>query len=499
MKATLTKNIRVESATAYLVFEKEQERKDIQKFLNGEEFEDDTINNRVKEYLRNLRIIDENHISTQKGDRIKRTGKMFVREEGKYKIWFVENDNFLGTKILYFERVAPRDNERVVSLKINFQEENYFLPIIVNEFSDLKLITKDKDGKEKEISGQVYSDTVMINLSWIWEGLEKSHYVFIGKIKDSQIKPHSINSDKNLNEYIFKIFPDWDKKQNRLKIQFNNISEESKITFGEKSYSSKWKDFDVKIENLPLMPNNTENALLWRDWLVEQELNRDYYLKYDFENLIKSINRKEGFIAYSNSLDIPEIENYRNKIFDKNRSKQSSAFWHLTAPNDLNPDISIKYSDKTLDYPVGQQITLSKITDELKWFSSHPVYFIIYYDKYVITEEQQKIMKAFFDCFDCQFKILITENLQQRSDFLQKNAPQIKQHYVNQIFINSKSQHNRYIILFENKQKYTIWQLPTSIDFFDLKNDKIKDSVSYNKVKIEMLKPELRTFIESKI
>ena len=50
MKATLTKKIKVKTATAYLVFEKEQDRPDIVKFLNGEKFEDETMNNIVKEY-----------------------------------------------------------------------------------------------------------------------------------------------------------------------------------------------------------------------------------------------------------------------------------------------------------------------------------------------------------------------------------------------------------------------------------------------------------------
>jgi hypothetical protein len=177
MKATLTKNIKIKSATAYLVFEKEQERKDIQKFLNGKKFEDETINNRVKEYLRNLRIIDENHISIQKGDRIKRTGKMFVREEGKYKIWFAENDNFLGTKILYFERISPQSNIRVDILNVNFQEENYFLPINDNEFSDLKLIINN------QIAGQLNNTNEMINLSWIWEGWTNLITYLEGKLK----------------------------------------------------------------------------------------------------------------------------------------------------------------------------------------------------------------------------------------------------------------------------------------------------------------------------
>ncbi|MCC5946795.1 MAG: hypothetical protein JJT94_17820 [Bernardetiaceae bacterium] len=502
MKATLTKKIEIKSATAYLVFEKEQERKDIQKFLNGEEFEDETINERVKEYLRNLQITDENDIPTQKGNRIRQTGKMFVREEGKYKIWFAENDNFLGTKILYFERIAPRENERVDILNVSFQEENYFLPINDNKFSNLKLIININD----KIAGQINNTNDAINLSWIWEDLEKSHYVFVGQINRNNIKPHSINLDKDLNEFISKTFPDWDKKQNRLKIQFRNLQEDKERTNFVTNYTNKnQRGFDtIEFLEIPIMPYDTGDAIIWRNWLVEQELNRDYYLKYDFENLIKTTNRKEGFSAYYNSLDIPVIENYRNEIFDKDRSKQSPAFWHLAAPSDLNPDISIEYSDETLDYPVEEQITFEQICDNLKRNTKHQINAVFYYDKYVYTPNQQNAMKAFFDCFDCPTKILITDNKQTRSNFLQKNASEIKQFSLKDVFLNQKAQHDRYIALCENKDTYTLWKTSNMLDCINLEKETVIDSFSLQKIdkkvaKKGMLKFELQTFIESKI
>jgi len=142
MKATLTKNIKIKTAIAYLVFEKEQARPDIVKFLNGEEFANETINNRVKEYLQKLHILDRNGSLTQKGNKVIETGKIFMQEEGKYKIWFIEDDDFLGTKILYFERVSPRKGSVVNELKVKFEEENYFLPVNNDEFSLLKLVER---------------------------------------------------------------------------------------------------------------------------------------------------------------------------------------------------------------------------------------------------------------------------------------------------------------------------------------------------------------------
>ena len=119
-------------------------------------------------------------------------------------------------------------------------------------------------------------------------------------------------------------------------------------------------------------------------------------------------------------------------------------------------------------------------------------------------------MGAFFDTCDIdkKMKTLITIiNLKgkRRSSFLDQNS-EIIVIDANQI-IKVRLPHNRYIILFEDKNKYTVWQLPSSIDYIRFSEKSIlpettgiiQDSVSFNQVSKTMLKNELRTFIESEI
>ena len=174
MKAILTKKIKVEIAKAYLIFEKEQARPDIVDFINGKEFEDKVINSKVKEYLRKLKIIDDQNNITKKGEKIKNTGKLFVYEEGKYEIWFTEENKFLPTRILRFKRIRPIENSRIEELKICFDKDNYYLPTTNDDFSFLRL------NIDKPVVGQLNGESEDLNLIWNWNGIESSNFYFTG-------------------------------------------------------------------------------------------------------------------------------------------------------------------------------------------------------------------------------------------------------------------------------------------------------------------------------
>jgi hypothetical protein len=507
MKAILTKNIKVKTATAYLVFEKEQNRPDVVKFLNGEEFEDDTINTRVKEYLLKLHILDRDGSLTQKGNKVIETGKIFVQEEGKYKIWFTENDNFINTKILYFERKSPRDREKINEINIDFEKENYFLPLNNKEFSLLNLVNTDN------ISGQINGNTESIKLIWKWKDLDNSNFHFTGKIDKKSIKEHKIESKVNLEEYILKIFPDWDYINQKLKVEFRNLTTENEKRNFKTNYSNTNQTGfnNIEFTDIPIIPYDNQDAKKWRNWFIKQEIENEYYLKYDFEKLVNEINSKNGFSVYKNNLDIPEISEYREEIYNKDRSKQNIAFWHLSAPNDLNPDADQKYIIKSLNYEIGKNISFANIVNKLVENSNNEINTVFYYDKYTYTNSQQKSMTAFFNTFDRiedKSKYLITiKNLngKKRSNYLTQDS-KIEVIDANNIF-HSKLPHNRYIILAENKEKYTVWQLPSSIDYIKFQDNEIepetigeiKDSISFNQVNKEMLKQQLRTFIENKL
>jgi hypothetical protein len=352
MKARLTKNLKVKSVTTYLVIEKEQERKDIQQFLNGNKFHNEIINERVREYLRKLRVLDENNIPTQKGNEIKKTGKMFAKEEGKYKIWYIERDNFIGNKILFIKRAAPRnDIKNLETLKTKLDKETHFcLPTQQNDFFRFNLIDSNSE-KPYEPDNNQYG----ITLTWVWDNLEKSFLIFEGNLSispneknksDIVIKTMNLSFEDNfrgnLRDFIKEIFTDWDTKTERLKIRFQELDNHEKETFEKNiSIQNGWNGFDIKFEKIPLIPYDEQEAEKWRNWLVTQELEKEYFNRNDFSELVKEINQKPALEPFY----LSSIEPYEFlKIIGK--SKNPKPYWHLMATLDLNPnkDVLKSYS-----------------------------------------------------------------------------------------------------------------------------------------------------------
>jgi len=330
MKVTLNKNIQLNSVNVYLRFEKEVIRKDIQDYLNGKQFENLLVENRVKEYLKNIKIYDEKFQLTSLGNAVKENGMLPTAEEGMYQIWFTNRDSHFGSKIVYFKRVAPsrEDSEEKLELKLD-TEGHFLLPSENNSYSNLKLLPIN------DYFGQNKNNSDNISLFWVWENLEKSNYTFDGPIgrgeNSIKLKPINIPCQSDLNSLIEELLPDWDKNNKRLKVRFEEISDSSKLTFDDNEYSSIWKGFNVSIQKLPLIPFNLEEAKKWRDWLLNIELEKDYYSPERFEKTVIDKNSKNELITFH--LDTPKAIEF---IQNTNTSK---VFWHLSAPIDLNPNI----------------------------------------------------------------------------------------------------------------------------------------------------------------
>jgi hypothetical protein len=329
MKVTLTKNIDLQVATVYLVFEKDTERPDIQKYLNGEHFDNEIIENRVRDYLRSIGIFDENYQPTSYGNKVKEKGLLRLREEGKYQIWLTQGDSFFGNKIFYLRRIQP-NNDVVNEVNIRLDKsEHFYLPTAQNKFAKLNLVHRG------EYFGQKNQRQDKITLFWIWQDTAQSAFRFEGKIgnNNTEIGKEYIPCQIDLDEKIQEILPDWNAKRNRCKVLFNDTDETSRISFEGNIIDHKWNNFNVRIEKLPLMPYNAEDAKKWRDWLVEQSVRKDYLSPADFESIVLEINEKEAFAEYQKTLPVPKSQNFK--------TKDTAAFWHLNAPIDLNPNVEL--------------------------------------------------------------------------------------------------------------------------------------------------------------
>jgi hypothetical protein len=498
MKVTLDKNIQLNSAIVYLKFEKEINRKDIQDYLKGKQFDNRLIENRVKDYLKNIKVFDEKYQLTALGHSLKETGMLPTVEEGKYQIWFTNRDSYFGNKIFYFKRVQPTRESNGEKLNLRFDSEGHFyLPTENNSFSNLKLLPI------KDYFGQNRNYTDHISLRWTWENLEKSNYVFDGQLGKGEgvikLKPTSIYCKEEIKNFIDQLLPNWDKKNERLKIHFEELDEQSKLSF-EQNQESQWNDFKVQFQKIPLMPYNKNEANKWRNWLISENLRKEYLSPSDFEYTIIEINEKDGFKPYSQSLDIPKPED-----FSSNVKKDTLAFWHLNAPLDLNPNFKAKLKVKPIELRKDSKFSFNDIVSKLGLDSLENISVLAYYDRYVVNLNQQKSVAAFLLAVECKKRIVITDltTKDNSSDFIQKNHPEIKLRNCKTIF-KSRFPHDRYIIL-GNNEEIQIWNVSNSIDYitFSDKNidrntqGTIRQSVVFTPVSRGMLDKDLLNFIEN--
>lgn len=493
MKVTLNKNIKLNSAQAYLRFQKEELRKDIEEYLKGEKTFEPFIENRIKDYLRNIGIFDEQYQLTKLGYTVKESGKIFVSEEGKYQIWFTQNDLFFKTTIFYFRRLQPNPKDEIRD-QISLDKKGHFLlPTEENKYTKLNLVSD-------EVFGNINNHNNQIHFSWIWENLEKSYYVFSGRFgnKDNSINITSeqIPSDKDIQIIISEILSDWNTKQKRYSIRFNGLSEQMLTTFEDKNYTSKWNDFEVQIQNLPLMPYDYVEAEKWRNWLLNEELKKDYFGLTDFEETAREFNEKEALSTFN--LNVPKIKEF----IEKTESKK--VFWHLNAPIDLNPNTKIKLSSKTqhVELRQGDKVSFADIVAKLG-FDNISVF--LYYDRFVYNHNQQRAVSALAKAVNSTKKTVVTDLTPKdnSSDFIQKNVKEITLKDCKTIF-KGRSPHDRYLIV-SNQNGMSIWNISNSIDYISFSDQNINEttvgtirqSVVFTPISKEMIDKDLLNFFNN--
>lgn len=500
MKVTLDKQIQLQSAIVYLRFEKEIKRKDIQEYLNGKRFDNPLIENRIKEYLRNIKVYDEKYQLTALGNAVKESAMLPTVEEGKYQIWFTNRDSFFGNKIFYFKRVQPSRESNDDKLTLRFENEGHFyLPTENNPFSNLKLLPTT------DYFGQYKNHTDVISLRWNWDNLEKSNFVFDGQLGKGEgsikFKSTPIVCYEDLKSLIEELLPNWDKKNDRLRVPFNEISDQSKLSF-EDNYQTKWRDFQVQFQKVPLMPYNLEDAKKWRNWLLTESLRKEFLNPSDFESSVIETNEKDAIKPYSNSLDIPKPESFSSSI-----KKDSLAFWHLNAPLDLNPNAKTKLSAKPLELKKDDKISFKGIVNKLGFDNIDENSVCIYYDRYVIREHQQRAVAALLQSIEIKNKIVVTDTSpkENSSDFIQKQKPEINLKDCKTVF-KYRFPHDRYLII-GNKDEIQIWNISNSIDYITFSDRNIdvdtfgtiRQSVVFTPVNKELLDKELLNFLENEM
>ena len=444
MKIIFSKELTLQKADVYLKIEKKIIRKDIQDYLNGKVYNNPLVENRMKKYLQEQKIYNDLFSLTSKGEKIRETGETFESEEGKYTIWYVENDSVLGTKILFFERKNVEYNSkerRIEEFPNNFPRKGHFV---------LPSIDKDIDFLEFNLREQIpYAEkysTDKLSFKWVWDNLKSSHYEFEGILGNNQIRKKDVVVDRDLKQDIQKYFRNWNIENERFTVDFNRTDEEKRSFYFDKRET--FEDYTIDLQQCPIMPKNKEIAEQWRDWLLEKRIQKEYLSINDFEYKAESVQEKEGLIMYK--LELPIVNN-----FMRERKTDKLIKWHLQAPEDLNPNKEFLKSSFAKIIPIAQGEIFS-FREFVSKLNPKEGDVIIYYDIYAL--DHCALVEKFLDEIEVSKKIIVSlpftkDNNDWLSNSYRRCQSKFKIIDVNQ---NKDRLHDRYIFILKDNRWYIL-------------------------------------------
>lgn len=489
MKITLHKQVTLKVATVYMKIKKDVMRSDIQEYLNGKRFNNTVINNRIDEYLKEIRIYDENKQLSKLGQKVRQTGLLPTPEEGKYRIWYTENDEYFGSVIMYFQCERPHDKANVSQLNLGLAEKGHFLmPTRENskngdiEYTKFELFSTD-------LVGTTFKNIESVEVKLLLDEGKQSCLQFSGTLgKDGATElnyKQPIPRDEKLEAYITEILPDYDSEYKRLRVPF----------YGNKNFVSpnlecRWRGFSGSIDSINLMPFDLENAKRWRDSLVRDIVAEQYLSPQDFQSKVIETNDNPAFEKYRNDLDVLESKNFKTET-------NSVEYWHLNAPIDLNPNSLFTNINEIITLQKGDKISFAEIVSKLGVASENDI--VIYYDKYISNEWQQKASSTLMESINATKAIIVTDMSPQnmKSDYIMRHKKNIKMRDLKGLFSNRPS-HDRYLIV---GNKY--WSITNSIDFIrfserDITKDTqgtVNQNVTFTPISI--LDKELLNFVNT--
>ncbi|MCL2521185.1 MAG: hypothetical protein FWE37_09355 [Spirochaetaceae bacterium] len=513
MQIILKRQLVLNSSVVYLKLSQKIKREDIQAYLNKTiSFDNSIVEQGVKKYLQEIKLTDEHGNLTKAGLEAKETGLVKEQEEGKYQIWYTQNDELFDNRVFYFKRVKgyDPDNEKDTKYGQRLNEVNLKN---LTKTTFISLPIKNATNADDEFTIEEVSNLaedrkpITLNLTWLWQGLESSYFTFGGKLSEREIIDESqkISSGITISQFMKRVLPYWNNETSRSKLRLKDITDSN--TFSNFEYNTTALDIEgfnsYQYQNLPVEPYNFEEAKVWHKQIVNTELTKEYLHPNDFTALIRETNEKEGFKAYLNELsgNLPNIKQYITELDMSKKSARPAAFWHLVAPYDLNLTIPQDLQLSSFSYAKGDRVSLKDIA--LKLFNNmEALQQVIYYDRYVINYKQQLKVAALLKSFNCVKTYIVTNTSNSEfNNYLSKQPFNIVPSH--SLWPDKKTPHSRFFI-FKHDSSIDVWKSDTSSDFiyFDNTNNispdekgTISDSVTFTKVDLRVLDEKLKNLL----
>ena len=199
MRIVLKRNIKIEQYQLFAVLNIHEIRPDVCDFLQkvkSGEVENKFPYNRMVDYLKNERLLQDRDTLSAIGEKVLKTGVWEIKEQGKYHFWCIVNDALAGTRLLALFRDIPDKipQNNVESLPLSDIILNEVGPAVQFKLSydlydhwKIKEITSELKQSSIEKLGGVEMSGLRggsgdASLIWEWTELEQSFFRVEGQV-----------------------------------------------------------------------------------------------------------------------------------------------------------------------------------------------------------------------------------------------------------------------------------------------------------------------------
>lgn len=400
MEITLKYQAKLIVADAYMEIKFMRECPDIVRYLeNPDSYAyNEALKERIGEYLKDLGIYDTNNELTRLGKAIKKSGKRYRAEYGKYKIAFLYDDKIFGTQIVALERSGIANNNNKEIYKMPFKEDSHFIFELIGDEAKMEQIQLEKKDIHVEL---VQGKEFFYICRFDSEGDRFMEETLKIDDKVMPIKNTPFFVIENIKRKAYEVLgSSWSGKYYSLSLpeMENNAKDVREFQITKKLDSFIFKD-------VPCIPYKQE-AQQWLEKCLLKDLEDDHITKNDFWEIIDYYFSKTPL---GDSLESKPDNKYYDDLIQAIKKENPSVYWHAHATRDLIVEKEIglkedmakpKYSDNNvISYGIKEKVSLQDIADKI--LAGRKCSYCVYIIKHCREGWQAKriitLIESFFD------------------------------------------------------------------------------------------------------
>lgn len=499
MQITLHRKVKAVCYQAVATIKIEQERRDIQQALEQASKDPTSLPARLINYLEKESLLD-NQILTELGEQVRDTGLLSAPERGIYRLWYLDEDEALGTWPLLLQReVEPvKGDYRKRAQFYNWQNpqrltsddsrhcDSKDIYIVGGGQSEKK---NTKDLKLEVINAGSSAKYADMTLTFSFSLQRDKSYQASFRL-EGDLPYQSKSSEKRislceefdvaiLNEFMPAIADSlghvWDENHKRMRtaIPIHKKPLASFITAKQtlSEIDTCYGRFEKgEAKQLPLMPADGQVAKNWQgQWL--NDLYQEAYFSEEQGNY-----RQQLWLSH------PAIKDFKlgaktgeSLLQALDRQQNPVSFWHASAAHYLIPSNtktplpSIRFKkDEALEVP---DLLRSLVLNET-------VHQIIYSDRHYKSAKHKRNMQ----------EIARLSGAESGHIFTTDDSVKIPENWLKTTMRNSGDNHDRYWVMMTEHKSF-IWTASTSLDFIDFSNanSRVDSDVTFTQLDVNDL------------